>query len=53
MITREKNCKTQDGISLTQVIDGSNVVISLGDRILGRLLAHSLKDNKTGEILEI
>ena len=51
MITREKNCKTQDGISLTHVVDGSNVVISLGDRILGRLLAHSLKDNKTGEIL--
>lgn len=50
MITREKNCKTKDGISLTHVVDGSNTVISLGDRIVGRLLAHPLKDPQTGNI---
>lgn len=50
MITREKNCKTKDGISLTNVVEGSNIVISLGDRIVGRLLAQPLKDPKTGKI---
>ena len=51
MITREKNCKTKDGISLTHVIDGSNTVISLGERIIGRLLAYPLEDPNTGNIL--
>lgn len=51
IITREKNCKTKDGISLTQVVDGNNTYISLGDRIVGRILAHSLKDPKTGRII--
>jgi DNA-directed RNA polymerase subunit beta' len=48
MITREKNCKTNDGILLTHVIDGNNTLISLGDRIIGRLLAYPLKDPTTG-----
>lgn len=51
MITREKNCKTKDGISLTHVVDGSNELISLGDRIIGRLLAFPLEDPKDGQII--
>jgi len=51
MITREKNCKTEDGISLTHVVDGSNTIISLGDRIIGRLLANQVRHPNTGNIL--
>jgi DNA-directed RNA polymerase subunit beta' len=49
VITREKNCKTKDGISLKKVIDGNNLLISLGDRSIGRLLALPLKDLKTNK----
>lgn len=51
MITRERNCKTKDGISLTTVFDGSNTLISLSDRVIGRLLALPLKNPKTNQRL--
>jgi DNA-directed RNA polymerase subunit beta' len=47
MITREKNCNTKDGISLTEVVDGNNTLISLKDRIIGRVLAFPLKIGET------
>lgn len=51
LIVRQKNCKTKNGISLTKVVQGSNVLISLEERILGRLLALPLTDKKTGQII--
>src|SRR6478672_9113677 len=39
MITREKNCQTKDGIRLTNVFDGNNLLISLEERMVGRLLS--------------
>jgi DNA-directed RNA polymerase subunit beta' len=49
VVTRQKNCKTKDGISLRKVGDGKNLLISLKDRAIGRLLALPLKDPKTNE----
>lgn len=51
MITREKNCKTKDGISLIQALDGSNAFTSLRERIIGRLLAIPVKDPNTGQLI--
>lgn len=51
MIIREKNCNTKDGISLTKIIDGNNILISLQERIIGRVLALPLKNLKTGKLL--
>ena len=51
LITREKNCKTKDGISLTHVLDGSNVLISLEERIVGRLLSLPIYDPTTGRLI--
>lgn len=51
MIIREKNCNTKDGISLTKIIDGNNTLISLQERIIGRVLALPLKNLKTGKLL--
>jgi DNA-directed RNA polymerase subunit beta' len=51
MITREKNCNTKDGISLTQVTDGNNILISLQERIIGRILALPIKNFKTGKFI--
>ena len=51
MITREKNCKTNDGISLTHVFDGSNTLITLRERIVGRLLALPVEEPHTKKLL--
>ena len=51
MITREKNCNTKDGITLTQIIDGNKTLISLQERIIGRILALPLKNLKTGKFI--
>lgn len=51
MITREKNCKTKDGISLISVMDGTNLLISLEDRILGRLSSVPIKHPETGYLI--
>ena len=39
IIVRQKDCKTQNGIQLTEVRHGNNLVVSLEERILGRRLA--------------
>jgi DNA-directed RNA polymerase subunit beta' len=51
MITREKNCRTQDGISLTNVLEGSNTLISLEERIVGRLLSLPIYSTKDGGLI--
>ena len=51
IITREKNCKTKDGICLTTVMEGSNTILSLGERVIGRLLAQPIFDSKNGTVL--
>jgi len=42
IIVRQKNCKTKNGIQLTQVLHGNNVVVPLEERILGRRLAYPM-----------
>lgn len=39
IIVRQKNCKTKNGIQLTEVLHGNNVMVPLEERILGRRLA--------------
>lgn len=51
MITREKDCKTKHGVILTSIIDGNSVLISLKERIIGRVLAFTLKDLDTDKII--
>ena len=51
LIVRQKNCKTKNGICLTKVVSSSNILITLQERILGRLLSLSIKDKNTGRII--
>jgi DNA-directed RNA polymerase subunit beta' len=51
IITREKNCNTKNGIVLTQVVEGSKIIFSLKERIIGRVLAIPLKNPKTGALI--
>ncbi len=50
-IITEEDCGTQDGIQMTAVIDGADIVVSLGTRILGRTAALPINDPGTGEPL--
>jgi DNA-directed RNA polymerase subunit beta' len=48
-IITEEDCGTQDGIMMTAVIDGADIVVSLGTRILGRTAATPVIDPGTGK----
>jgi DNA-directed RNA polymerase subunit beta' len=48
-IITEEDCGTQDGIQMTAVIDGADIVVSLGQRILGRTSAMPVNDPGTGK----
>jgi DNA-directed RNA polymerase subunit beta' len=50
-IITEEDCGTQNGIEMRSVIDGSEVVVSLGTRILGRHAASDIVAPSTGEII--
>ena len=50
-IINEDDCGTDKGITLRAVMDGADVVVSLGDRVLGRTCAEDIKHPSTGEII--
>jgi DNA-directed RNA polymerase subunit beta' len=50
-IVTEEDCGTTKGITLRAVVEGGDVLVSLGQRILGRSSAEDVKDPGTGEIL--
>ncbi|MFO0204308.1 MAG: DNA-directed RNA polymerase subunit beta', partial [Alphaproteobacteria bacterium] len=50
-IITEEDCGTQDGIQMTPVIDGADIVVSLGTRILGRTAAVDVVEPGAGKIV--
>ncbi|WP_270375269.1 DNA-directed RNA polymerase subunit beta' [Marinicauda sp. Alg238-R41] len=50
-IVNEDDCGTEEGIEMSAVVDGGEVVTGLSTRILGRNTAEEVKDPQTGEIL--
>ncbi len=50
-IITEEDCGTQDGIMMTPVIDGADIVVSLGTRILGRTAAVDVADPGDGKVI--
>ncbi|GGE51233.1 DNA-directed RNA polymerase subunit beta' [Marinicauda pacifica] len=50
-IVNEDDCGTEEGIEISAVVDGGEVVTGLSTRILGRNTAEEVKDPQTGEIL--
>jgi DNA-directed RNA polymerase subunit beta' len=53
IITREKDCKSEFGISLTDVVESNDLIVSLEDRILGRTLLRPILNSHTAEQLFI
>jgi DNA-directed RNA polymerase subunit beta' len=47
----EEDCGTQRGLTVRAVMDGGDVIASLGERILGRTTAEDLIDPMSGEVL--
>ncbi len=50
-IVNEQDCGTQLGITLKPVVDGGEVQVSLGERMLGRTTAADMQDPRTGDLL--
>ena len=49
----KKSCgaKSKDSITLSEIIEGGNIIVSLSDRVLGRTSAENIKHPITGEII--
>jgi DNA-directed RNA polymerase subunit beta' len=50
-IITEEDCGTTRGITLRPVVEGGDVLVSLGLRVLGRFSAEDIKDPNTGEVI--
>ncbi|MDA7946344.1 MAG: DNA-directed RNA polymerase subunit beta' [Hyphomicrobiaceae bacterium] len=50
-IINEDDCGTKNGITLQPVIDSGEVVVTLGDRVLGRTTAQKVVDTSSGEVI--
>jgi len=50
-IITETDCGTLDGIEMTPLVEGGEVIEGLGDRILGRVALEDVRDRYTGEII--
>ena len=50
-IVNEQDCGTEHGIELKPVVDGGDIVVSLGERMLGRHTAEDIHDPRTGDLL--
>ena len=46
-----QDCNSKSSITLTEIIEGGNILISLSERVLGRTPAHDIKHPITGETI--
>ncbi|MBI5788435.1 MAG: DNA-directed RNA polymerase subunit beta' [Candidatus Schekmanbacteria bacterium] len=51
VIVTEEDCSTMDGIYVTSIVEGGEVIAPLKDRILGRVTLEDIRDSITNEIL--
>ncbi len=47
----DEDCGTTQGLTVSPVVDGGEIIATLGDRILGRTAARDITDPATGEVL--
>ncbi len=51
VVVTEQDCGTERGIIVRPVVDGGNVIVSIGERILGRTIQEDIIHPETGEVL--
>src|SRR5207237_5520161 len=47
----ENDCGTMDGIEMTPLMEGGEIIEPLGDRVLGRVALEDVKDPFTGDVI--
>jgi DNA-directed RNA polymerase subunit beta' len=50
-VIAEADCGTMDGIEMTPLMEGGEIIEPLGDRVLGRVALEDVKDPFTGEVI--
>ncbi|HEY2989542.1 MAG TPA: DNA-directed RNA polymerase subunit beta' [Candidatus Binatia bacterium] len=50
-VISEDNCGTLDGIEMTPLMEGGEIIEPLGDRVLGRSALEEVKDPFTGDVI--
>ena len=51
IIVREEDCGSHDGITLSAIKDGNQVIESLQERLIGRYPLEDIKNPETGEVI--
>ena len=51
VVITENDCGTLDGISVSSLIEGGEIIEPMGERILGRVALEDIKDPFTGEVI--
>jgi len=51
LVVTEHDCGTDRGLTMTPVIEGGDIIETLGDRVLGRVVAKDIIDPATSEVL--
>lgn len=51
VIIAAEDCGTNDGISMTAVVEGGNTVVSLAERIFGRVVAEDVYDQQSDNVV--
>jgi len=50
-IITELDCGTLDGIEMTPLVEGGEIIEGLGDRVLGRVALEDIRDPFTGDVI--
>ncbi|GHB33895.1 DNA-directed RNA polymerase subunit beta' [Salinicola rhizosphaerae] len=51
LVITEQDCGTEQGLTLHPVIEGGDVIVSLAQRVLGRVVAQDVVDPQTDDVL--
>ncbi len=51
LVVTEDDCGTDHGLTMTPVIEGGDIIETLGDRVLGRVVAQDVIDPVNGSVL--
>ena len=51
LVITGEDCETKNGLTMTPIIEGGDIIAPLGDRVLGRVLAADAVDESSGEVI--
>ncbi|MFC3284253.1 DNA-directed RNA polymerase subunit beta' [Litchfieldella rifensis] len=51
LVITESDCGTEEGLTLHPIIEGGDIIVSLAQRVLGRVVAQDVIDPATDEVL--